>query len=100
MAKYLAASGAGPTDSRLVVTTGGGLGIMEAANRGAHEVGAKTVGLNINLPNEQFPNPYITSELYFQFHYFSVRKMHFLLSAHALVAFPVGTLPSMNYLKH
>jgi predicted Rossmann-fold nucleotide-binding protein len=74
--------------SRLVIMTGGGPGIMEAANRGAFEVGAQSVGLNINLPHEQYPNPYITPELCFRFHYFALRKMHFLLRAKALVAFP------------
>lgn len=73
-----------------VVTTGGGPGIMEAGNRGAFEVGAKSVGLNITLPAEQLPNSYITPELCFQFHYFAVRKMHFLLRAKALVVFPGG----------
>jgi len=78
------------TKCNLVVITGGGPGIMEAANRGAHDVGAKTIGLNIVLPHEQAPNQYITPELCFQFHYFSIRKMHFLLRAQALVAFPGG----------
>lgn len=73
-----------------VVVTGGGPGIMEAANRGAYDVGAKSVGLNIRLPHEQQPNPYITPELCFQFHYFALRKLHFLLRAKALVAFPGG----------
>ncbi len=73
-----------------VITTGGGPGIMEAANRGAYEAGCKSVGLNITLPSEQFPNPYITPELCFQFHYFAMRKMHFLLRARALVVFPGG----------
>lgn len=73
-----------------VICTGGGPGIMEAANRGAFEIGAKTIGLNISLPREQAPNPYITPELCFQFHYFAMRKMHFLLRAQALVAFPGG----------
>jgi len=73
-----------------VIVTGGGPGIMEAANRGAHDVGAKSVGLNIVLPFEQDPNPYITPELCFQFRYFAVRKMHFLMRAQALVAFPGG----------
>lgn len=73
-----------------VVVTGGGPGIMEAANRGAADVGAKSVGLNITLPQEQTPNPYITPSLCFQFKYFAVRKMHFLLRARALVAFPGG----------
>jgi uncharacterized protein (TIGR00730 family) len=73
-----------------VIVTGGGPGIMEAANRGAYDVGAKSVGLNIRLPCEQLPNPYITPELCFQFHYFAMRKLHFLLRAKALVAFPGG----------
>jgi uncharacterized protein (TIGR00730 family) len=83
-------SGNGPNDSRLVIMTGGGPGIMEAANRGAAEAQAETVGLNITLPNEQFPNPYVTPELCFQFHYFAIRKLHFVLRARALVAFPGG----------
>lgn len=73
-----------------VVVTGGGPGIMEAANRGAADVGAKSIGLNITLPHEQKPNPYITPNLCFQFRYFALRKMHFLLRAKALVAFPGG----------
>jgi len=73
-----------------VIVTGGGPGVMEAANRGAHDVGAVSVGLNITLPFEQEPNPYITPELCFQFRYFAIRKMHFLLRAKALVAFPGG----------
>lgn len=83
-------SGRGPGDSRLVVMTGGGPGIMEAANRGASESGGKTIGLNITLPREQYPNPYVTPELCFQFHYYALRKMHFILRARALVAFPGG----------
>lgn len=75
---------------RFVVMTGGGPGVMEAANRGAFDVGAKSIGLNIDLPLEQFPNPYITPELCFRFHYFGIRKMHFLIRAKALVAFPGG----------
>jgi uncharacterized protein (TIGR00730 family) len=82
--------GGGNGGSGLVVMTGGGPGIMEAANRGAHDVGAKSIGLNIVLPFEQAPNPYITPELCFQFHYFAIRKMHFLMRARALVAFPGG----------
>jgi len=78
------------SQSKLVIMTGGGPGIMEAANRGAFEVGAKSVGLNINLPHEQYPNPYITPNLCFRFHYFALRKMHLLLRAKALVAFPGG----------
>lgn len=73
-----------------LVVTGGGPGIMEAANRGAAEAGGKSMGLNIVLPREQKPNPYITPELCFQFHYFAIRKMHFLMRAIALVAFPGG----------
>jgi uncharacterized protein (TIGR00730 family) len=73
-----------------VIVTGGGPGIMEAANRGAHDVGAKTVGLNIVLPHEQEPNPYITPDLCFQFRYFAIRKMHFLMRAKALVVLPGG----------
>ena len=73
-----------------VVVTGGGPGIMEAANRGAADVKAKSIGLNITLPHEQHPNPYITPELCFQFRYFAIRKMHFLIRAKALVAFPGG----------
>ncbi|MGE0810202.1 MAG: TIGR00730 family Rossman fold protein [Immundisolibacter sp.] len=83
-------SGDGPQDCRVVVMTGGGPGIMEAANRGAFDVGAKSVGLNITLPREQFPNPYITPQLCFRFHYFALRKLHFLQRARALVAFPGG----------
>lgn len=79
-------------DKRLefVIVTGGGPGIMEAANRGAFEAGASSIGLNITLPHEQDPNPYITPDLSFQFHYFSLRKMHFMMRARALVAFPGG----------
>ncbi len=82
--------GGGPDDCRVVVMTGGGPGVMEAANRGAFDVGAKSVGLNIDLPHEQYPNPYITPDLCFRFHYFAVRKLHFLLRAKALVVFPGG----------
>jgi hypothetical protein len=73
-----------------VVCSGGGPSIMEAANRGAHDVGADSVGLNIVLPHEQAPNPYVTPALAMQFHYFALRKMHFLLRARALAAFPGG----------
>ena len=73
-----------------VIVTGGGPGIMEAANRGAYEVGATSIGLNITLPHEQEPNSYITPELCFLFHYFAVRKMHFLLRSKAIVCFPGG----------
>ena len=73
-----------------VIVTGGGPGIMEAANRGAQEAGRRSVGFNITLPHEQHPNPYASPELSFQFRYFAIRKMHFLLRARALVAFPGG----------
>jgi uncharacterized protein (TIGR00730 family) len=73
-----------------VIVTGGGPGIMEAANRGAQDVKAKSIGLNIVLPHEQAPNPYISPELCFQFHYFAIRKMHFLIRSRALVCFPGG----------
>ena len=88
--KIVGQSGKGPDDCQVTLMTGGGPGIMEAANRGAYEVGAKSIGLNIKLPNEQFPNPYISPELCFQFHYFSMRKLHFFRRAKALVAFPGG----------
>jgi len=77
-------------DSPIYVVTGGGPGIMEAGNRGAFEVGGKSLGLNIVLPHEQEPNPYITPRLCFQFHYFALRKMHFLMRSVALVCFPGG----------
>jgi hypothetical protein len=80
-----------------VIATGGGPGIMEAANRGAHEAGAPSIGFNIHLPNEQAPNAYSTPELTFLFHYFAMRKMHFAMRAAALVVFPggFGTLDEM-----
>ena len=83
-------SGDSAREGRLVVMTGGGPGIMEAANRGASEAGARTAGLNISLPHEQYPNPYITPELCLRFHYFALRKLHFALRARALVIFPGG----------
>ena len=83
-------AGGGCTDDRVVIMTGGGPGMMEAANRGAADVGAHSVGLNITLPSEQYPNPYVTPELCFRFHYFALRKLHLLLRAKALVAFPGG----------
>ena len=73
-----------------VIVTGGGPGVMEAANRGAFDVGARSAGLNVTLPSEQRPNPFITPDLAFRFRYFAIRKMHFLLRAKALVAFPGG----------
>ncbi|WP_193175346.1 TIGR00730 family Rossman fold protein [Oricola nitratireducens] len=73
-----------------VVVTGGGPGIMEAANRGAWEVGARSIGLNIILPHEQIPNPFITPDLAFRFRYFAIRKLHFALRAKGMVAFPGG----------
>ena len=76
--------------NKLFICTGGGPGIMEAANRGASEAGGISVGLNISLPHEQTPNPYITPSLSFKFHYFALRKMHFMMRAKALVAFPGG----------
>jgi hypothetical protein len=79
-----------PDDEKLFICTGGGPGIMEAANRGAKEAGAPSVALNIALPHEQKPNPYVTPELSFKFHYFALRKMHFMMRAKALVAFPGG----------
>jgi uncharacterized protein (TIGR00730 family) len=79
-----------PLKERLFICTGGGPGIMEAANRGAHEMGALTPGLNIALPHEQSANPYVTPSLSFKFHYFALRKMHFMMRAKALVAFPGG----------
>ena len=83
-----ACMGHGPLHN--VIATGGGPGIMEAANRGASEAGAPTIGFNIALPHEQAPNPYITPALAFQFHYFAMRKMHFAMRAAALVVFPGG----------
>ncbi|MFP4212477.1 MAG: TIGR00730 family Rossman fold protein [Desulfohalobiaceae bacterium] len=78
------------SDSKLLVITGGGPGIMEAANRGAHDAGAKSIGLNIVLEHEQVPNQYVSPELCFQFHYFATRKMHFMIRSKGLVAFPGG----------
>lgn len=89
-AALVAQSGEGPADTRLTIMTGGGPGIMEAANRGAYDVGSKSIGLNITLPHEQFPNPYISEDLGFSVRYFAIRKLHFLLRARALVAFPGG----------
>jgi uncharacterized protein (TIGR00730 family) len=90
LGRIVGRAGQRTSECRLIVITGGGPGLMEAANRGAYEVGAKSAGLNIALPYEQFPNPYITPELCFQFRYFGLRKMHFMMRAKALVAFPGG----------
>ncbi len=79
-----------PRHEQIHVCTGSGPGIMEAANRGAHEAGMPTVGLNIALPHEQHHNPYVTPALNFKFHYFAMRKMHFMMRAKALVVFPGG----------
>jgi uncharacterized protein (TIGR00730 family) len=89
-ASLMADASRGQEGRECVIMTGGGPGIMEAANRGAADAGAKSIGLNIVLPREQVPNPYITPELSFQFHYFALRKLHFLLRAKALVVFPGG----------
>jgi uncharacterized protein (TIGR00730 family) len=85
------------SSARYVVCSGGGGGIMEAANRGAHDAGGRTIGLNIGLPHEQRPNPYVTPELLFEFHYFFMRKLWFAHLARALVVFPggFGTLDEM-----
>jgi uncharacterized protein (TIGR00730 family) len=88
--RIVGAAGPKALGGRIMVMTGGGPGIMEAANRGVHDVGAKSIGLNITLPREQYPNPYVTPELCFRFHYFAMRKLHFLMRARALVAFPGG----------
>jgi uncharacterized protein (TIGR00730 family) len=90
LGRVVGVSGCNPDNPRVVIMTGGGPGIMEAANRGSFEAAAKSIGLNIDLPHEQYPNPYVTPELCFRFHYFALRKMHFLMRAKALVAFPGG----------
>ncbi len=90
LGRLIGESGKGAEDCHVTLMTGGGPGIMEAANRGAFDVGAKSIGLNIELPHEQFPNPYITPDLCFQFHYFAIRKFHFLQRAKAIVVFPGG----------
>jgi uncharacterized protein (TIGR00730 family) len=91
LAKLAAACGPDEEGQRhFVVCSGGGPSIMEAANRGAIDVGAETIGLNIVLPHEQLPNRYVTPDLSFQFHYFALRKMHFLLRARAVAVFPGG----------
>ncbi len=88
--RIVAEANAAAGDGQTLIVTGGGPGIMEAANRGAFDAGAKSVGLNISLPREQFPNPYVSPDLSFNFHYFALRKLHFLQRAMALVAFPGG----------
>ena len=88
VAQYNATQNKG--SNKLYICTGGGPGIMEAANRGAFEAGDQTIGFNISLPREQYPNPYISPGLSFRFHYFALRKMHFMLRARAIVAFPGG----------
>ncbi len=88
--RLVAQASTSPEGPKVTLVTGGGPGIMEAANRGAFDLGAKSVGLNITLPQEQYPNPYITPDLCFRFHYFAMRKLHFLKRARALVAFPGG----------
>ena len=90
LGKIIGSSGKSPQDNRVMVMTGGGPGIMEAANKGAWEVGANSIGLNIKLPFEQHPNPYITPELCLLFHYFSIRKFHFFQRAKAMVVYPGG----------
>ena len=89
-ARLVSQNGAAEGKPHFTIMTGGGPGIMEAANQGADDVGAMSVGLNIALPMEQVPNPYITPELCFQFRYFAIRKFHFVLRAMALVVFPGG----------
>jgi len=88
--RLVGTAGSDGPSRRIVIMTGGGPGIMEAANRGAHDAGADTIGLNITLPTEQYPNPYVSPDLCFRFHYFANRKLHFMLRARALVAFPGG----------
>uniref|UniRef100_E6QUF8 Putative lysine decarboxylase n=1 Tax=mine drainage metagenome TaxID=410659 RepID=E6QUF8_9ZZZZ len=90
LGRLIGQAGGGPAHSGLAVMTGGGPGGMEAANRGAFEAGAETVGLNISLPREQYPNPYITPGLCMQFHYFALRKLHFMKRAAAIVSLPGG----------
>ncbi len=89
-ARLVSQNGHAPGKPHFTIMTGGGPGIMEAANRGADDIGAKSVGLNIALPMEQMPNAYITPDLCFQFRYFAIRKFHFVLRAMALVVFPGG----------
>jgi uncharacterized protein (TIGR00730 family) len=88
--RLVGAASKGNPAGQIAIMTGGGPGMMEAANRGSFDVGAESIGLNVRLPHEQFPNPYITPDLCFRFHYFAMRKLHFLLRAKALVVFPGG----------
>jgi uncharacterized protein (TIGR00730 family) len=88
--RLVGSAGRAEGDGRVMVMTGSGPGIMEAANRGAFDAGAQSIGLNIRLPHDQYPNPYITPDLCFRFHYFALRKLHFLQRARALVVFPGG----------
>jgi uncharacterized protein (TIGR00730 family) len=88
--RLVAVANQGARKRHTAIMTGGGPGMMEAANRGAFDAGSKSVGLNISLPHEQYPNPYVTPELCFSLHYFALRKLHFLQRAKALVAFPGG----------
>ncbi len=90
LGRLIAEAGAGPADNRVLVMTGGGPGMMEAANRRAFDRGARSIGLKTTLPHEQYPSPYLTPQLCFRFHYFALRKLHFLECACALVAFPDG----------
>jgi uncharacterized protein (TIGR00730 family) len=90
LGRLVGRAGESAAGGRILVMTGGGPGIMEAANRGASDVGAKSIGLNVTLPHEQFPNPYVSPELCLKFRYFALRKLHFALRARALVAFPGG----------
>jgi uncharacterized protein (TIGR00730 family) len=90
LGRLVGTAGRGAKDSRLIVMTGGGPGAMESANRGAFDAGAESAGLNISLPGEQYPNPYVTPGLCFQFHYFALRKLHFMKRAAAIVALPGG----------
>jgi hypothetical protein len=88
--QLVGAAGERTSGGRIMVMTGGGPGIMEAANRGVYDLGRESIGLNVALPHDQFPNPYVTPDLCFRFHYFAMRKLHFLMRARALVVFPGG----------
>jgi uncharacterized protein (TIGR00730 family) len=90
LGRLVGQAGKNARGGKMLIMTGGGPGIMEAANRGAADAGAQSIGLNISLPHEQFPNPYVSPELCFRFRYFALRKLHFVMRARALVAFPGG----------